>query len=92
MVLLNSGATPQRREFVYPRQLHKARRRSELLDSLRRQQEELQEELQAALKEEEEQEEEPEEEPEEDKQSQADTVSDYIFSCFRTLEVILFYM
>ncbi|XP_013883119.1 kinesin-like protein KIF11 [Austrofundulus limnaeus] len=67
-----TGATPQRREFVYPRQLHKARRRSELLDSLRRQQEELQ----AALKEEEEQEEEPEPEEVEQNQTDPDSVED----------------
>ncbi|XP_031164435.1 kinesin-like protein KIF11 [Sander lucioperca] len=39
---LPTGATPQRREFVYPRQLEKSRSRSELLESLRRRQEELQ--------------------------------------------------
>lgn len=50
-----SGATPQRREFVYPRQLMKLQSRSELLESLRSQQEELQ----AAMEEE-------EEEPEDD--------------------------
>ncbi|XP_069565424.1 kinesin-like protein KIF11 isoform X1 [Brachyistius frenatus] len=62
-----TGATPQRREFEYPRQLTKSRRRSELLESLRRQQEALQ----AAMKEgEEPEEEEPEEE--EDKHSQVD--------------------
>ncbi|KAK2824688.1 hypothetical protein Q5P01_021863 [Channa striata] len=44
-----TGTTPQRREFVYPRQLMKSRPRSELLDSLRRQQDDLQ----AALEEEE---------------------------------------
>ncbi|XP_041739037.1 kinesin-like protein KIF11 [Coregonus clupeaformis] len=37
-----TGATPQRREFVYPRLLAKSKSRSELLDSLRHQQEELQ--------------------------------------------------
>uniref|UniRef100_A0A8C9Z4G6 Kinesin-like protein n=1 Tax=Sander lucioperca TaxID=283035 RepID=A0A8C9Z4G6_SANLU len=42
VLLLPSGATPQRREFVYPRQLEKSRSRSELLESLRRRQEELQ--------------------------------------------------
>ncbi|TMS04412.1 Kinesin-like protein KIF11 [Larimichthys crocea] len=60
-----TGATPQRREFVYPRQLSKSRSRSELLESLRRQQEELQ----AAM---EEQEELEEEEEEEEKHSQVD--------------------
>ena len=42
--------TPQRREFVYPRELVKSRRRSELLEGLRLQQEALQAslELQAA--------------------------------------------
>uniref|UniRef100_A0A3P8T4T1 Kinesin-like protein n=1 Tax=Amphiprion percula TaxID=161767 RepID=A0A3P8T4T1_AMPPE len=59
-----TGATPQRREFVYPQQLVKSRSRSELLESLRRQQEELQ----AAMEEEEEEEE--EELEEDDKHSQ----------------------
>uniref|UniRef100_A0A3P8WB94 Kinesin family member 11 n=1 Tax=Cynoglossus semilaevis TaxID=244447 RepID=A0A3P8WB94_CYNSE len=36
-----TGATPQRREFVYPGQLVKSQSRSELLESLRRQQQEL---------------------------------------------------
>lgn len=57
---MTSGATPQRREFVYPRQLVKSRRRSELLESLRRQQEELQAAMEA---------EEEEELEEEDKQT-----------------------
>uniref|UniRef100_A0A669EVP2 Kinesin-like protein n=1 Tax=Oreochromis niloticus TaxID=8128 RepID=A0A669EVP2_ORENI len=65
-LLLPSGATPQRREFVYPRQLVKSRRRSELLESLRRQQEELQAAMEA---------EEEEELEDEDKQSQTDPVS-----------------
>ncbi|XP_017289753.1 kinesin-like protein KIF11 isoform X2 [Kryptolebias marmoratus] len=67
-----TGTTPQRREFVYPRQLNKSRSRSELLESLRRQQEELQ----AALKEEEEQE-------EEDEQSQTDpdSLEDEMSNC-----------
>ncbi|XP_076599334.1 kinesin-like protein KIF11 [Chaetodon auriga] len=56
-----TGATPQRREFVYPRELVKSRNRCELLESLRRQQEELH----AALEEE-------ELEEEEDKHSQVD--------------------
>ncbi|MEQ2191080.1 hypothetical protein XENOCAPTIV_020355, partial [Xenoophorus captivus] len=61
-----TGLTPQRREFVYPRHLNKSRSRNELLEALRRQQEELQ----GALEEEEE-----EETPEEDdKQSQVDHV------------------
>ncbi|XP_041644620.1 kinesin-like protein KIF11 isoform X2 [Cheilinus undulatus] len=58
-----TGATPQRREFVYPRQLVKSRSRGELLESLRRQQEELR----AAVEEEEEHQEE-----EDDKHSQVD--------------------
>ncbi|KAM6996885.1 kinesin-like protein KIF11 isoform 3-T3 [Tautogolabrus adspersus] len=57
-----TGTTPQRREFVYPRQLVKSRTRSELLESLRRQQEDLR----AAVEEEE------DEEDEEDKLSQVD--------------------
>lgn len=60
--MLPSGATPQRREFVYPRQLVKTRSRGELLESLRRQQEELQ----AAMEEEDDE----EETEEEDKHSQ----------------------
>uniref|UniRef100_A0A671WB15 Kinesin-like protein n=1 Tax=Sparus aurata TaxID=8175 RepID=A0A671WB15_SPAAU len=60
-----TGATPQRREFVYPRKLMKLQSRSELLESLRRQQEELQ----AAMEEEE-----LDEEEEEDKHSQVDHV------------------
>uniref|UniRef100_A0A3B4YM42 Kinesin-like protein n=1 Tax=Seriola lalandi dorsalis TaxID=1841481 RepID=A0A3B4YM42_SERLL len=65
VLLWPSGATPQRREFVYPRQLMKSRSRGELLESLRRQQDELQ----AAMEEEEE-----EEQEEEDKHSQVDHV------------------
>ncbi|XP_008320635.1 kinesin-like protein KIF11 [Cynoglossus semilaevis] len=57
-----TGATPQRREFVYPGQLVKSQSRSELLESLRRQQQELS----AAM------DQEVEEEPEEDKHSQVD--------------------
>uniref|UniRef100_A0A3B3ZXJ5 Kinesin-like protein n=1 Tax=Periophthalmus magnuspinnatus TaxID=409849 RepID=A0A3B3ZXJ5_9GOBI len=56
------GATPQRRDFVYPRHLVKGRSRSELLESLRKEQESLK----TALEEEE------EEEDEEDAQSQVD--------------------
>ncbi|XP_075996605.1 kinesin-like protein KIF11 isoform X2 [Genypterus blacodes] len=51
-----SGATPQRREFVYPRELGKSRRRSELLEGLKKQQEALQ----AAMEEEEDEEEQEE--------------------------------
>ncbi|CAL9688318.1 unnamed protein product [Knipowitschia caucasica] len=51
---VSTGATPQRRDFVFPRELVKGRSRSELLESLRREQERLQE----ALEEEEEEEEE----------------------------------
>lgn len=36
------GKTPQRREFLYPRQLGKSVSRRELLESLRKQQEKLQ--------------------------------------------------
>ncbi|KAJ0004813.1 hypothetical protein NQD34_011027 [Periophthalmus magnuspinnatus] len=57
-----TGATPQRRDFVYPRHLVKGRSRSELLESLRKEQESLK----TALEEEE------EEEDEEDAQSQVD--------------------
>ncbi|XP_074532612.1 kinesin-like protein KIF11 [Halichoeres trimaculatus] len=70
---ISTGATPQRREFVYPRQLVKSRTRSELLDILRIQQEELQ----AAVEEEE------EEEEEEDKHSQVDhdSLEDELSTC-----------
>ncbi|KAM4591688.1 kinesin-like protein KIF11 isoform 2-T2 [Odontesthes bonariensis] len=64
-----TGTTPQRRKFVYPRQLNKSRSRCELLENLRRQQESLrrqEEELQATMEEEEEL------ELEEDKLSQVD--------------------
>ncbi|KAI3363519.1 hypothetical protein L3Q82_012119 [Scortum barcoo] len=68
-----TGATPQRREFVYPRQLAKSRSRCELLESLRRQQEELQ----AAMEEDE-----PEED--EDKLSQ-DSLEDELSTCNESL-------
>lgn len=41
-----SGTTPQRRELVYPRELIKLQSRSELLETLRKQQEELHSALQ----------------------------------------------
>ncbi|XP_032364482.1 kinesin-like protein KIF11, partial [Etheostoma spectabile] len=67
-----TGATPQRREFVYPRQLEKSLSRSELLESLRRRQEALQ----AAMeKEQQQQQEEEEEEEEEDHDSLEDELS-----------------
>ncbi|XP_045921769.1 kinesin-like protein KIF11 [Micropterus dolomieu] len=74
-----TGLTPQRREFVFPRQLVKMRSRCELLESLRRQQEELQaameeEELQAAM----------EEEEDEDKRSQ-DSLEDDLSTCNESL-------
>lgn len=72
-----TGATPQRREFVYPRQLVKSRRRSELLESLRRQQPE---ELQAAMEAEEE-----EELEEEDKQTDPDSLEDDLSTCNESL-------
>ncbi|XP_056251671.1 kinesin-like protein KIF11 isoform X2 [Seriola aureovittata] len=73
-----TGATPQRREFVYPRQLMKSRSRGELLESLRRQQDELQ----AAMEEEEE-----EEQEEEDKHSQVDhdSLEDELSTCNESL-------
>ena len=61
-LLSPSGATPQRRQFSYPKQLVKSQSRGELLDSLRRQQEELL----AAMEE--------EEEEEEDRHSQVEHV------------------
>ncbi|XP_042357940.1 kinesin-like protein KIF11 [Plectropomus leopardus] len=72
-----TGATPQRREFVYPRRLQKSRRRSELLEILRQQ-----EELQAAMEEKEEQEQE-----EEDKLSQVDhdSIEDELSTCNESL-------
>lgn len=60
-----TGATPQRREFVYPRHLVKSRSRSELLESLRDQQERLQTALQ-----------EPEEEDHELSQVDHDSLED----------------
>ncbi|KAM9345205.1 kinesin-like protein KIF11 [Symphorus nematophorus] len=68
-----TGATPQRRVFEYPRKLIKSRSRCELLESLKRQQEELQ----AAMEEEE------EEEQEEDKHSQVDhdSLEDELSTC-----------
>nr|XP_033468499.1 kinesin-like protein KIF11 isoform X1 [Epinephelus lanceolatus] len=72
-----TGATPQRREFVYPRRLEKSRSRGELLEILRRQQEELQ----AAMEEEE------EEQEEEDKHSQVDhdSLEDELSTCNESL-------
>ncbi|XP_068183185.1 kinesin-like protein KIF11 isoform X2 [Antennarius striatus] len=61
---LPTGATPPRRDFVYPKQLMKLKSRPELLENLRRQQEELR----AAIQEEEEE----EEDLEEDKHSQVE--------------------
>ncbi|KAK7901255.1 hypothetical protein WMY93_018024 [Mugilogobius chulae] len=71
-----TGTTPQRRDFVYPRQLVKGLSRSELLESLRRQQESLQ----TALMEEQEQE-------EDDAQSQADldSLEDEPSTCDKSL-------
>lgn len=59
---VSTGATPQRREFEFPRQLVKGRSRAELLECLRNQQEALR----AALEEEEEEGEEEEEEHSQD--------------------------
>ncbi|XP_047458561.1 kinesin-like protein KIF11 isoform X2 [Mugil cephalus] len=72
-----TGATPQRREFVYPRKLVKSRSRGELLESLRRQQEELR----AAMEEEEE--DDDDETEEEDKHSQVDhdSLEDEVSAC-----------
>ncbi|XP_037637702.1 kinesin-like protein KIF11 [Sebastes umbrosus] len=69
-----TGATPQRREFAYPRRLEKSRSRGELLETLRRQQEELQ----AAI---------DEEEDEEDKNSQVDhdSLEDELSTCNESL-------
>ncbi|XP_054456823.1 kinesin-like protein KIF11 isoform X2 [Anoplopoma fimbria] len=73
-----TGATPQRRDFVYPKRLQKLRSRGELLESLRSQQEELQ----AAIEKEEE-----EEEEEEDKNSQVDhdSLEDELSTCNESL-------
>uniref|UniRef100_A0A8C4HTC6 Kinesin-like protein n=1 Tax=Dicentrarchus labrax TaxID=13489 RepID=A0A8C4HTC6_DICLA len=71
-----TGTTPQRREFVYPRQLIKSRSRCELLESLKRQHEQLQ----AAMEEEEEE----ELEEDDDKHSQVDHVCLLVFSIFVT--------
>lgn len=73
-----TGATPQRREFAYPRRLEKSRSRGELLEVLRRQQEELW----AAVEVDEQQEEE-----EEDKHSQVDhdSLEDELSACNESL-------
>lgn len=70
-----TGATPQRRDFVFPRHLVKGRSRSELLESLRSQQETLQ----TALEE--------EENEEEDNQSQVehDSLEDEQSTCNESL-------
>ncbi|TNN73566.1 Kinesin-like protein KIF11 [Liparis tanakae] len=75
-----TGATPQRRDFVYPKRLVRLQSRGELLDSLSRQQEELQ----AAINEEGEEEEEDEEE---DKNSQVDhdSLEDELSTCNESL-------
>uniref|UniRef100_A0AAQ4RYJ6 Kinesin-like protein n=1 Tax=Gasterosteus aculeatus aculeatus TaxID=481459 RepID=A0AAQ4RYJ6_GASAC len=72
-LLLPSGSTPQRRDFVYPKRLEKLRSRNELLENLRMQQEELQ----AAIDEE-------GEEEEEDKDSQ-DSLEDELSPCSESL-------
>ncbi|KAF7649356.1 hypothetical protein LDENG_00142330 [Lucifuga dentata] len=66
-----TGTTPQRREYVYPQQLEKSLSRGELLESLRRRQEELQ----VAMME--------EEEPEEEKRGQVDhdSLEDELSAC-----------
>lgn len=66
-----SGTTPHRQELLYPRELMKLQNRSGLLETLRKQQEELQ----AALQEEEEE----EDEENEDKHSQVDLVCFPVF-------------
>ncbi|KAK5854325.1 hypothetical protein PBY51_015404 [Eleginops maclovinus] len=73
-----TGATPQRREFVYPRRLEKSKSRVELLESMRRQQEELQ----AAIDEEEE---ENEEEEEKNSQDDHDSLEDELSTCNESL-------
>ncbi|XP_051274007.1 kinesin-like protein KIF11 [Dicentrarchus labrax] len=74
-----TGTTPQRREFVYPRQLIKSRSRCELLESLKRQHEQLQ----AAMEEEEEE----ELEEDDDKHSQVDhdSLEDELSTCNESL-------
>lgn len=64
---LAPGTTPRRQELLYPRELMKLQSRGELLENLRKQQEQLQ----AALREEPE---EQEDEEDEDKHSQVDHV------------------
>lgn len=70
-----TGATPQRREFVYPRQLVKSRSRGELLENLRSQQEELL----AAMEEDED--EEPEDEEDKLSQLDHDSLEDELSTC-----------
>ncbi|XP_029283274.1 kinesin-like protein KIF11 [Cottoperca gobio] len=74
-----TGATPQRREFVYPQRLEKSRSRCELLESLSRQQEELQ----TAIEEEEEDEEEEEEEM--NNRVNHDSLEDELSTCNESL-------
>ncbi|XP_053292694.1 kinesin-like protein KIF11 isoform X1 [Pleuronectes platessa] len=73
-----TGATPQRRQFSYPKQLVKSQSRGELLESLRRQQEELL----TAMEEDEE-----EELEEEDRLSQVerDSLEDELSTCNESL-------
>ncbi|XP_068423351.1 kinesin-like protein KIF11 [Clinocottus analis] len=75
-----TGATPQRRDFVYPKRLDRLQSRGELLERLRRQQEELQ----AAIDDEEGEE---EEEEEDDKNSQIDhdSLEDELSTCNESL-------
>uniref|UniRef100_A0A8C3ARR2 Kinesin-like protein n=1 Tax=Cyclopterus lumpus TaxID=8103 RepID=A0A8C3ARR2_CYCLU len=69
-----TGATPQRRDFVYPKRLERLQSRGELLESLRRQQEELQ----AAINEDDKEEE--DEEEDRNSNSQVDHVRFFSFS------------
>lgn len=67
-----SGTTPQRRELVYPRELIKLQSRSELLETLRKQQEALQDALQ-------------EEEGEQEDEDMQDTLEDELSTCNESL-------
>uniref|UniRef100_A0A8C3ARP1 Kinesin-like protein n=1 Tax=Cyclopterus lumpus TaxID=8103 RepID=A0A8C3ARP1_CYCLU len=81
VLLLPSGATPQRRDFVYPKRLERLQSRGELLESLRRQQEELQ----AAINEDDKEEEDEEEDRNSNSQVDHDSLEDELSTCNESL-------
>ncbi|XP_034407180.1 kinesin-like protein KIF11 [Cyclopterus lumpus] len=76
-----TGATPQRRDFVYPKRLERLQSRGELLESLRRQQEELQ----AAINEDDKEEEDEEEDRNSNSQVDHDSLEDELSTCNESL-------